>query len=206
MSHGFSERSLRDQQPLIMQYVNLFIQRLHENCVKDEPIDMMAWYNFITFDIIGDLAFGEPFGCLERSDYHPWIRTIFISARLGTVVQTANHYPWLKKLMLNLLSTKSARASRGKNLNNAKKKVQRRMDLGGKGGRPDLIEGLLKKKDELVSPPWPVVLCCKPLCINNVVCFDLLVHFRVSLSISSLQTATHLSLEDQRQQRLCCLA
>ncbi|KAF4839749.1 Cytochrome P450 monooxygenase 1 [Colletotrichum siamense] len=149
MSHGFSERSLRDQQPLIMQYVNLFIQRLHENCAKGEPIDLMAWYNFTTFDIIGDLAFGEPFGCLERSDYHPWIRTIFISARLGTVVQTANHYPWMKKLMLNLLATKSARASRGKNLNNAREKVQRRMDLGGKGGRPDLIEGLLKKKDEL---------------------------------------------------------
>ncbi|KAI8243201.1 Cytochrome P450 monooxygenase 1 [Colletotrichum sp. SAR 10_99] len=122
MSHGFSERSLRDQQPLIMQYVNLFIQRLHENCAKGEPIDLMAWYNFTTFDIIGDLAF---------------------------VVQTANHYPWLKKLMLNLLATKSARASRGKNLNNAREKVQRRMDLGGKGGRPDLIDGLLKKKDEL---------------------------------------------------------
>ncbi|KAJ0269092.1 hypothetical protein COL940_012771 [Colletotrichum noveboracense] len=149
ISHGFSERSLRDQQPLIMQYVNLFIQRLHENCAKGEPIDLMAWYNFTTFDIIGDLAFGEPFGCLERSDYHPWIRTIFISARLGTVVQIANHYPWLKKLMLNLLATKSARAIRGKNLNNAREKVQRRMDLDGKGCRPDLIEGLLKKKDEL---------------------------------------------------------
>ncbi|CAI0643456.1 unnamed protein product [Colletotrichum noveboracense] len=151
ISHGFSERSLRDQQPLIMQYVNLFIQRLHENCAKGEPIDLMAWYNFTTFDIIGDLAFGEPFGCLERSDYHPWIRTISISARLGTVVQIANHYPWLKKLMLNLLATKSARAIRGKNLNNAREKVQRRMDLDGKGCRPDLIEGLLKKKDELVS-------------------------------------------------------
>ncbi|KAJ0274117.1 hypothetical protein CBS470a_011936 [Colletotrichum nupharicola] len=125
--------------------------RLHENCAKGEPIDLMAWYNFTTFDIIGDLAFGEPFGCLERSDYHPWIRTIFISARLGTVVQIANHYPWLKKLMLNLLATKSARAIRGKNLNNAREKVQRRMDLDGKGCRPDLIEGLLKKKDELVS-------------------------------------------------------
>jgi hypothetical protein len=27
--------------------------------------------NFLTFDIIGDLAFAEPFGCLQGSEYHP---------------------------------------------------------------------------------------------------------------------------------------
>ena len=30
-----------------------------------------------TFDIIGDLAFGEPFGCLETSQNHGWIKLIF---------------------------------------------------------------------------------------------------------------------------------
>ncbi|KAF4778885.1 cytochrome P450 ClCP1 [Colletotrichum scovillei] len=150
LSHGFSERSLRDQQPLIMKYVDLMIQRLHENCSGEEPVDLMAWYNFTTFDIIGDLAFGEPFGCLEKSEYHPWVKAIFLSARLGVFAQTAGHFPFLKKIIFTLLAAKAAKKARGENLARAKAKLERRMELGKKeGGRPDLIEGLLKKKDEL---------------------------------------------------------
>ncbi|KAK1507463.1 cytochrome P450 ClCP1 [Colletotrichum tamarilloi] len=150
LSHGFSERSLRDQQPLIMKYVDLMIQRLHEHCSGEEPVDLMSWYNFTTFDIIGDLAFGEPFGCLEKSEYYPWVKAIFQSARLGVFAQTAGHFPFLKKIIFTLLATKAAKKARGENLARAKAKLERRMELGKKeGGRPDLIEGLLKKKDEL---------------------------------------------------------
>lgn len=60
MAHGFSDRSMRDQQPIIKKYIDLFIQRLHENCGKGaKAVDLAAWYNYTTFDVIGDLAFGE---------------------------------------------------------------------------------------------------------------------------------------------------
>lgn len=32
LAHGFSERSMREQQPIIMGYIDLLIKRLHENC------------------------------------------------------------------------------------------------------------------------------------------------------------------------------
>ncbi|OLN97439.1 Isotrichodermin C-15 hydroxylase 5 [Colletotrichum chlorophyti] len=149
LSHGFSDRSLRDQQPLIMSYVDKLIRRLHENVSDGKPVDLMAWYNFTTFDIIGDLAFGESFGCLENSEYHLWVRAIFNSARLGTIVQTSSHFPLLQKVLFKLLVTKSLRKERGKSMAEAKDKLRRRMDLGKRGGRSDLIEGLLKKRDEL---------------------------------------------------------
>lgn len=41
------------------------------------------WLNFLTSDIVGDLAFGAPFGCLEGSEYHPWVATIFHSIKTG---------------------------------------------------------------------------------------------------------------------------
>lgn len=58
MAHGFSDRSMREQQPIIKSYVDLLIRRLRENCAKG-PVDIMSWYNYTTFDVIGDLAFGE---------------------------------------------------------------------------------------------------------------------------------------------------
>ncbi|KAI5918886.1 cytochrome P450 [Camillea tinctor] len=151
LAHGFSDRSLREQEPIIMKYIDLLIQRLHENSYDGtKPVDLMAWYNYTTFDIIGDLAFGEPFGCLSTSNYHPWVRSIFQIARFGTVMQTAQFFPLLSKILIAVLSSKRLRRGREQHQELTKAKVQRRMELGKSTERPDLIEGLLKKKDEWV--------------------------------------------------------
>ncbi|KAJ5556972.1 hypothetical protein N7494_000887 [Penicillium frequentans] len=72
LSHAFSDSSLRGQEPIIKGYVDLLIQRLHETINGGTiSVDAVSWYNFTTFDIIGDLAFGEPFNCLQDSSYHP---------------------------------------------------------------------------------------------------------------------------------------
>lgn len=64
----FTESAMRAQEPLIKIYIDLLIQRLHENCFN--PIDIVEWLNFTTFDIIGDLTFGESFDCLQTSELH----------------------------------------------------------------------------------------------------------------------------------------
>ncbi|OCK85223.1 putative cytochrome P450 monooxygenase [Lepidopterella palustris CBS 459.81] len=100
MSHGFSEKALRDQEPFIQHYVDLLIRRLRDLSVKDEPIDMVNWYNFFTFDIIGDLAFGESFNCLETSQYHPWIHIAFEIIIAGTMFRVTDYYPWVKRVLI----------------------------------------------------------------------------------------------------------
>ncbi|KAI3553090.1 cytochrome P450 [Colletotrichum abscissum] len=145
LAHGFSERSMRDQQPMIKGYVDLLIQRLHQHGDDGaKPLDLAAWYNYTTFDVIGDLAFGESFGCLDGSDYHPWVAAIFQMARLGTVLQTGKHYPFVMKLMMAMVPEKAKR-ERAHHEEFTEAKLRRRMDLGS---RPDLIEGLLKKKED----------------------------------------------------------
>ena len=67
-TYGFSNKALKEQEPILNKYFDLLIRRLKENC--NEPVDLTAWYNFLTFDLIGDLAFGESFQCLENSSLH----------------------------------------------------------------------------------------------------------------------------------------
>ncbi|KAF4784431.1 cytochrome P450 [Colletotrichum scovillei] len=139
LSHGFSDRSLRDQQPVIMKYVDIFIAKLRElakdpaqkgyrdeedvddSSVMDlgekgtkelgEPVNLTLWYNYCTFDIIGDLAFGEPFGYGE-----PLFDAE--SAHHGGDAMTMD-------------------------------KLKRRIALAEREGpRADLMEGLLKKREE----------------------------------------------------------
>ncbi|TLS22254.1 uncharacterized protein PpBr36_10073 [Pyricularia pennisetigena] len=82
LAHAFSEAAMAEQEGLIMHYVDLFICRLSEASQGgSRPVDMMSWLNFLTFDIIGDLSFGESFGSLERGGYHFWVSNIFLAAK-----------------------------------------------------------------------------------------------------------------------------
>ena len=67
-SSAFSDKALREQEPIMKKYFDLLIQRLRENCTK--PVDIVQWYNSTTFDIVGDLLFGESYECLEKSRLH----------------------------------------------------------------------------------------------------------------------------------------
>lgn len=165
MSSGFSDRSLREQEKMVMGYVDLLIKRLRERCMpahdgdytgktEARPLcaasrtafDMRLWFNYATFDIIGDLAFGESFGCLEHGQATDRVSSI----EKGLQAQSMNYA--LKLLGLERLVKWLVRSRAKFRRDNDKLTtavLKRRMAL--KVERPDLIEGLLKKQDEWVS-------------------------------------------------------
>lgn len=105
LAHGFSAQAMRDQQPIILGYVDLLFKRLHEESGGGtQKLDMVKWYNYTTFDIIGDLAFGESFHCLDTSDYHPWVSLVFMAIKSMAWQVSLNRYttigPLLKKFIL----------------------------------------------------------------------------------------------------------
>ena len=63
LSHGFSASALAGQEDLVHKYVNLLISQLRKR--NGSEVDAVKWYNYTTFDVIGELSFGESFGCLE---------------------------------------------------------------------------------------------------------------------------------------------
>lgn len=148
MAHGFSERALRDQEPIFREYVDLLIDRLAERSGDEkEPVDMCAWLNFTTFDMIGNLAFGSDFGCLEKSHYHPWVATITSSLRDNAIMRVINQL--IPSGCVNMLYKSGFFKARNAHFGYAEDKLKRRMEL--KTERPDFIEGLLKKRDQIVS-------------------------------------------------------
>lgn len=51
LSHAFSDKALREQAELVEGHVDLLVKRLKEEPGKHR--DLVKWYNFATFDIIG---------------------------------------------------------------------------------------------------------------------------------------------------------
>ncbi|CAN8104568.1 unnamed protein product [Discula destructiva] len=156
LSHGFSDKSLRAQEGVIKGYVDLFIQGLREEyapnassakgSVNKLAVDLRHWFNYVTFDIIGDLALGEPFGCLEKGETGPLIAHLeagLASARF-TYFAKEMGLKWL--LILFAFRVAKLRQTLGKQMFAV---LQRRMELDHE--RPDLIHGMIKEKGDRKS-------------------------------------------------------
>ncbi|KAI9172649.1 Cytochrome P450 monooxygenase 1 [Paramyrothecium foliicola] len=141
MSHGFSERSMRGQEPIIGSYVDLLVQRLHEKA-HEGPLNMREWYNWTTFDIIGNLGFGSDFECLKNCTYHPWTRLITDSVKIAAWFQSLG-YMGFRQVAGTIMDIGAASITDLKEM--ARRKMMQRIEIGKKGERPDLIEGLINK-------------------------------------------------------------
>jgi cytochrome P450 len=65
LSHAFSQRSLSEQESLIADVIDKFVEQLDGKARDGTAIDLSKWFIMMTFDIIGELAFGESFQGIE---------------------------------------------------------------------------------------------------------------------------------------------
>lgn len=96
------------QEPILHQYVNLLVDRVQDivkaGAGRTAVVDITPWMGFTTFDIFGDLGFGESFDCLQNSKYHPWIDLLFNSVKAATYLASARFYPAIDYVLLKLVS------------------------------------------------------------------------------------------------------
>lgn len=106
ISHAFSTTALREQEVLVGHYADLMVQRLRERVAKGEDtVDILRWYQYATFDIIGDLCFGESFHCLEEGENHPWIATIFGNIKNAKIIGALQCFPPMVSCMRAMMPT-----------------------------------------------------------------------------------------------------
>ncbi|KAF3018177.1 hypothetical protein E8E14_011175 [Neopestalotiopsis sp. 37M] len=146
LAHAFSEKALRNQEDVMNDYIDRFIAKMTEKASKQETLDIVSWYNFTTFDLIGDLAFGEPFGCLESGGYHPWVAMIFETIRNGVYYQLFQRYPMLKGLAPLVTPAKLIKSFQ-EHQELTKKTALRRIETGNTE-REDFMSYILRHNDE----------------------------------------------------------
>lgn len=150
-AHGFSEKALKDQEPLISSHIDTLIHQLHNEVDQKKgfaTVDIVKWLNFTTFDIIGDLAFGESFGCLEENRYHTWVAMIVSHFKAAVLMAACRFYPLVYKLLMLSIPKKTIQKQKD-HFNMVNEKVQRRLSL--EKDRPDLLSHLKKHKQGLTD-------------------------------------------------------
>ncbi|KAK3946266.1 cytochrome P450 [Diplogelasinospora grovesii] len=98
LSSAFSDRSLREQEHLVAHHVDAFVEQVG----RLREVDMTTWFNLMTFDIIGDLAFGVSFGGIQSGKLHPWITVVSESVGQASLADTIGRFPTLGKLYMRL--------------------------------------------------------------------------------------------------------
>lgn len=103
---------------------------------------MVSWFNWTTFDLIGDLAFGESFGCLENVRMHPWVKAVFGSLATGVYFSSLQKYGLAP--IFRFIAPKDRVRARLENYRYASEKIERRMKYGKDRG--DFLDKVLKKE------------------------------------------------------------
>ncbi|KAF2866144.1 cytochrome P450 [Massariosphaeria phaeospora] len=151
---AFTSGALKAQEPIIQRYVSLLIERLRQQVHAAEVadgstngavVDIFPWLNFTTFDVFGDLGFGESFNCLEHSEYHPWIALIFDNIKAIAFVNSVKFYPALDWLLTRCIPA-SLKKVQADHFQQVVDKVRRRMNW--EVTREDLMFHTLKEAKE----------------------------------------------------------
>ncbi|KAI0453884.1 cytochrome P450 monooxygenase-like protein [Xylaria acuta] len=144
LSHAFSARSLRDQEEIVQKYVDGFVQqlaRLGDNGKK--ALNISETFNWLTFDVIGDLSFGEPFGGVEKGQTHIWIKIILDSVLNSQTTFLRKRLPLLNPIMPYILP-KGATESLKMHRTFSRELSEKRLQMGDTG-RADFFSHMLKK-------------------------------------------------------------
>ncbi|KAH8812705.1 cytochrome P450 [Xylogone sp. PMI_703] len=166
VSHTFSAKSVAQFETYMHQNLDIFVRQwdslstnAHGGFAK---IDCLNWFNYLAFDMIGDLAFGAPFGMLEKGRDIAEIRmtpdapityapAVEVLNRRGEISGTLGCFPALKpyaKWLPDPFFSKGVEAV--ENLAGiAIARVAQRLDGAQKDlQRVDLLARLMEGKDE----------------------------------------------------------
>ncbi|OTB16117.1 hypothetical protein K445DRAFT_300000 [Daldinia sp. EC12] len=129
LNPAFSEKASREQEPLVMGYINAMVQKLRDASAKGGPVDIEKYTMWTTFDIQGDLVFGENvFKCIEQEQYHPWLSICMAYFTSGIYTHALNDIsPWALWIWQKLFIPKSFAEAQDYHLKTTLDLVDKRM-------------------------------------------------------------------------------
>ncbi|KAK0720210.1 cytochrome P450 [Lasiosphaeris hirsuta] len=171
VAHTFSVKSVAQFEPYIHSNLELFVKQW-DNLILRSPhpdgaahLDCLNWFNYLAFDIIGDLAFGAPFGMLSSGADMAEVRSspdsppvyapaIDILNRRGEVSAALGILPALKpwaKYLPDPFFTSGLQAVQSL-AGIAIARVTARLETPPTTARKDLLERLMEGRDENGEP------------------------------------------------------
>ncbi|KAI1770481.1 cytochrome P450 [Hypoxylon cercidicola] len=154
MLPAFSDKALAQQEPLIKVYVDLLMERLREVAETGESTNMVRWYNFTTFDLIADLAFGTSLQGLAERKSNVWLDNIANLMRFMPVLVLIGISP-IMGLIFKLIAGSKLRNSQADHMALVAKLTNDRIYHRKQADRGDFMDYIMRSRGqahELTDP------------------------------------------------------
>ncbi|KAG4436050.1 Zeaxanthin epoxidase, chloroplastic [Cadophora sp. M221] len=149
LAAAFTNNALLQQQVILQRHVDKLMMALKKMAADKQSVNMADWYTFTTFDMIGDICFAEPFGCLDDGAANEWAKAIvniFKSAVWDQAMRRlAGTGSLLHKVLVKLVVPAEAAKWRVTHFSKSKEKTLRRLADPDRQ-HPDLIQHILKNE------------------------------------------------------------
>lgn len=107
---AFSRSFLNEMEPMLIDYIDRFVEHVRSKTADDGVVDLSFGYTSMTFDIIGDLAFGQDSGAIGMETPHKFILQFNESFGITSLLLEAiKRFPPLKPIARVLFRAKVAR-------------------------------------------------------------------------------------------------
>ncbi|KAM0693029.1 hypothetical protein Q7P36_007586 [Cladosporium allicinum] len=150
LAPGFTTSAVKDLAPMIESYADLLVRKLGEFADGVQVVDMSHWFEWATFDIGGEFAFGESFKCLESGSSNLFVRIMFESVELSSVLGQLERYKIFT--ILQMILPKSAFKAVAELDNYVAELSKKRQARGHSKDGTDMFNYLLENKgDDVLS-------------------------------------------------------
>ncbi|CAJ2506368.1 Uu.00g004980.m01.CDS01 [Anthostomella pinea] len=140
---AFSAKALVGQEDIIQRCIDGFVAKIGPESQKSpNGINMVKWFDMSSFDLLGEMAFGESFGCIASGKQHFWIDMILQHVQEITLVDNLRRFELLTGFSKWLLPSLFM-SIRSKHSQYSRDQVKRRLD--SESPRQDFFTNLTHK-------------------------------------------------------------
>ncbi|KAF8543692.1 cytochrome P450 [Trichophaea hybrida] len=148
LSGAFSVKALTEQEDLVQAHVDMLVKQIGVYATKEEGEDMVVWYNRAAWDIIGDLAFGDPFGSLKDAETHFWVAVMLDMTKAFAYFSMWVKYignSWWGRVLKRMLVPKRLVKNRKRHRQYSHDKLAKRLAM--ETTRKDFLTNIINEED-----------------------------------------------------------
>lgn len=103
LNPSFSEKSVAGYEPALMRNADNFISKLKAAAKVSDRINITKWFQWVAFDIVGDVVWGTPFDCIDEERNHPCLALSMDLVALASLVVLVARFNSLKIFLIKLV-------------------------------------------------------------------------------------------------------
>ncbi|KAK3367574.1 cytochrome P450 [Podospora didyma] len=131
LGYLFTNSALLRLEDVLQEHIRKLVAIIRSTTSEKRAMDVSDWYTYLAFDLMGDLCFAEPFGCLDQASSTSWstsVINVFIAATYTQAIRRLSGVgTLLESLLTRLLIPANFAAWRTTHLSNSRDKTLRRL-------------------------------------------------------------------------------